>query len=39
MFVIYIRTKFHIPPSNSPLVIAVRLRGKWKFRTTAMLLF
>jgi len=30
MLVIYLHTKFHIPSTNGPLVIAVKLRAKRK---------
>jgi hypothetical protein len=39
MFVIYLHIKFHIPNSNGPLVINVKLKTKLKFCKATMLLF
>jgi len=30
MFITYLKTKFHIPSSNGPLVINAKLKVKWK---------
>jgi hypothetical protein len=38
MFMIYRRTKFHLPSSSGSLIIAVKIKPKDNFRTAAMLL-
>jgi hypothetical protein len=39
MFINYIYAKFHVHSTNSPIVITVKLKAKWKFCIAAMLSF
>jgi hypothetical protein len=39
MIVMCLHTKFHMPVSSEPLVIAVKPKTKYRFHAAAMLLF
>jgi len=39
IFMTHHHSKYHIPRSNGPSLITIKLKAKLKFRTTAMLLF
>jgi hypothetical protein len=37
VFLIYLHSKFHMPHSNDPLVIAIKTEAKYRFHAAAML--